>query len=112
MRYEDFDSGSREEERFSRLRRRFGSGCFGEDFGAEFPKILDDIKQFGFKFGRIGEEISRHMHDSFRDDPTDGEEPGNEEEVRIILDLLKAGKISVDEAESLIAAVKGKQRTT
>ena len=109
------------------------------DFTEEFPRFMQGIRQFGRKFGRMGEEISRGMRDAWGANPFgwDGppwggpgrrHRPGGQgpwgpkrgggprpprppedtEEVRMILDMLQSGKISAEEAEKLIGAMRGR----
>lgn len=80
------------------------------------------------KFGRLGEEVSREMRRAFkfgapgghrherrrgwhdeREDADGGTEARQEdsgEEVKTVLNLLQEGKISVEDAERLIAALR------
>jgi hypothetical protein len=127
----DFESGSRtaEEEAFSDDDARHHGVWFDIDFSEEFPRFMRDMKEFGMKFGRLGEEVSREMRRAFRFGGADGERhgprPGHAErsdpagdeagaarrgdtgaEVKTVLDLLQEGKISVEEAERLIAALR------
>ena len=127
----DFESGSRsaEEEAFSDDDARHHGVWFDIDFSEEFPRFMRDMKEFGMKFGRLGEEVSREMRRAFRFGGAEGErhgprpghaersEPAGDEagaarrgdtgaEVKTVLDLLKEGKISVEEAERLIAALR------
>ncbi len=125
----DFESGSRtaEEEAFSDDDARHHGVWFDIDFSEEFPRFMRDMKDFGMKFGRLGEEVSREMRRAFRSGGADGErrgprheercEPAGDDagaarrgdtgaEVKTVLDLLKEGKISVEEAERLIAALR------
>jgi len=79
--------------------------CFGDmhkrfDFSEEIPRIARKMQAVGARFGRMGEEFSRRFHE--------GEPASREREVDMILDLLKEGKISAEEAERLINAVHAK----
>ena len=126
----DFETGARAaEEDFSDDDARHHGVWFDIDFSEEFPRFMRDMKEFGMKFGRLGEEVSREMRQAFRFGGAEGERrgprPWQEErsepesgeaggarrgaagaEVKTVLDLLKEGKISVEEAERLIAALR------
>ena len=126
----DFESrGRTAEEAFSDDDARQHGVWFDVDFSEEFPRFMRDMKEFGTKFGRLGEEVSREMRRAFRfGGGGDGDrrgprrwhderpeasagEPGGArgaggEEVKTVLDLLKEGKISVEDAERLIAALR------
>ena len=126
----DFETGGRTaEEEFSDDDARHHGVWFDIDFSEEFPRFMRDMKEFGMKFGRLGEEVSREMRRAFRFGGGEGErrgprpwheersEPAGDEagagrrgdtgaEVKTVLDLLKEGKISVEEAERLIAALR------
>jgi hypothetical protein len=83
---------------------RFDPAEFGhrwKDFAEEIPKVMGKMSRFGSRFGRMGEEVSRQFHESSR---------GRDEEIKVILDMLRDGKISAEEAERLINAVKGTQK--
>lgn len=129
-RHADFESGSRAaKEEFFDDDGRHESIFFDVDFGEEFPRFMRDMKEFGMKFGRLGEEVSREMRRAFRFGGRDADrgrhrrwhderseqasDTGAEtrrddtgEEVQTVLALLKEGRISVEEAERLIAALR------
>ena len=122
----DFESRGTADDGFSDDDARNYGVWFDVDFSEEFPRFMRDMKEFGMKFGRLGEEVSREMRRAFRfgggagerrgprrwheEDPEDsaGAAPGGGggAEVKTVLDLLKEGKISVEEAERLIAALR------
>ena len=129
----DFESRRTADEEFSDEDARNYGVWFDVDFSEEFPRFMRDMKEFGMKFGRLGEEVSREMRRAFRfgEDGRGGRrgrhrgprpwyEGGSEAgagaapdaggdagaEVKSVLDLLKEGKISVEEAERLIAALR------
>ncbi|MDE0449454.1 MAG: DUF4097 family beta strand repeat-containing protein [Spirochaetaceae bacterium] len=127
----DFESRRTADEGFSDDDARNYGVWFDVDFSEEFPRFMRDMKEFGTKFGRLGEEVSREMRRAFRfggggrrgprpwheegreasagaaPDGGDGAERGDAgAEVKTVLDLLKEGKISVEEAERLIAALR------
>ena len=129
IKHADFESRSgTAEEAFSDDDARQYGVWFDVDFSEELPRFMRDMKEFGMKFGRLGEEVSREMRRAFRFGGGDGDrrrphrwhderseaaagEPGAAggdagEEVKTVLDLLKEGKISVEEAERLIAALR------
>jgi hypothetical protein len=74
---------------------------WGQDIAREFeheiPRFVDKMARFGKRFGKMGEEISRQFHES---------QSKSEEEVTMILEMLKDGKITAEEAERLINAIK------
>jgi len=74
---------------------------WGQDIAREFeheiPRFVDKMARFGRRFGKMGEEISRQFHES---------QSKSDEEVTLILEMLKEGKITAEEAERLINAVK------
>ena len=129
-RHADFESGHRAaKERFFDDDGGHEGIWFDVDFGEEFPRFMRDMKEFGMKFGRLGEEVSREMRRAFRFGGPDADrgrhrrwheersEPASDEtaekrgedareEVKTVLDLLKEGKVSVEEAERLIAALR------
>ena len=84
------------------------SGYFDElpkrfDFSDEIPRIARKMRQVGARFGKMGEEFSRQFHEARR-----GEGRSDpQREVDMILEMLKEGKISTEEAERLIKAVRG-----
>ena len=114
------------DEEFSDDDARHYGVWFDVDFSEELPRFMRDMKEFGTKFGRLGEEVSREMRRAFRFGGGEhhGPRPSREErsesastgddagsgaagaEVKTVLDLLKEGKISVEEAERLIAALR------
>ena len=129
----DFESRRTADDGFSDDDARNYGVWFDVDFSEEFPRFMRDMKEFGMKFGRLGEEVSREMRRAFRFGGGGGERrgprPWHEEgpeasagaapdgagdaergdagaEVKTVLDLLKEGKISVEEAERLIAALR------
>ena len=118
----DFESRRTADEDFSDDDARNYGVWFDVDFSEEFPRFMRDMKEFGMKFGRLGEEVSREMRRAFqfdggerrgrrhrhaeRPDAAAGEAGDVGAEVKTVLDLLKEGKISVDEAERLIAALR------
>lgn len=123
----DFESRRTADEDFTDDDARNYGVWFDVDFSEEFPRFMRDMKEFGMKFGRLGEEVSREMRRAFRFGGGGGGErrgprPRHEEgaeasagaapdggaaaEVKTVLDLLKEGKISVEEAERLIAALR------
>ena len=126
----DFETGrrDREEEEFSHHDPHHEGIWFDVDFSEEFPRFMRDMKEFGMKFGRLGEEVSREMRRAFkfgapgahrqehrrrghdeREDADSGAEARQEasgEEVKTVLNLLQEGKISVEDAERLIAALR------
>ena len=69
-------------------------------FNHEIPKFMHKMADMGTKFGRMGEEMSRRFHERPR--PEEERSP----EVVMILDLLKSGKITAEEAEKLIHAIQ------
>ena len=119
------------------------------DFTFEIPnemwEFLKEMRGYGLKFGKLGEEISRQVYEAFgaagggpgrrgpgsrrgpggrrwrgagRSHDHDGPGPkggprpaqadaaGTEEEVRLVLDMLKEGKLSAEEAARLISALR------
>jgi len=74
---------------------------WSREFADEVPHIMRKMARFGSRFGRMGEEISRQFHE--------GRGRGGGEEIKMILDMLGEGKISAEEAEKLINAIKAKQ---
>ena len=125
----DFETGRRDhEEEFSHHDPHHEGIWFDVDFSEEFPRFMRDMKEFGMKFGRLGEEVSREMRRAFkfgapgghrherrrrwhgeREDADGGAEARQEdsgEEVKTVLNLLQEGKISVEDAERLIAALR------
>ena len=138
MHYADFDTRrTDDEDEFFRHDPRQHGVWFDVDFSEEFPRFMRDMKQFGMKFGRLGEEVSRemrrafrfggpgahrdhhHEHGGHRRDERAAEDPGSagsdagerpqpdtSAEVKTVLDLLQQGKISVEDAEKLIAALR------
>ena len=139
----EFESRRSAEDDFSDDDARQYGVWFDVDFSEEFPRFMRDMEEFGMKFGRLGEEVSREMRRAFRfggdggrrgprprTNGRGGRRPWHEErseaaageagsgapdgaggaagaEVKAVLDLLKEGKISVEEAERLIAALRG-----
>ncbi len=118
------------------------------DFTFEIPnemwEFLKEMRGYGLKFGKLGEEISRQVYEAFgaagggpgrrgagfrrgpggprwragRSHDHDGpgrkggprpahaDAAGTEEEVRLVLDMLKEGKLSAEEAARLISALR------
>ena len=138
MHYADFDTRrTDDEDEFFRHDPRQHGVWFDVDFSEEFPRFMRDMKQFGMKFGRLGEEVSREMRRAFRfggpgahrdhhhehggqrrderpaeeagragSDAGERPQPDTSAEVKTVLDLLQQGKISVEDAEKLIAALR------
>ena len=130
MKHADFETGRRDhEEEFSHHDPHHEGVWFDVDFSEEFPRFMRDMKEFGMKFGRLGEEVSREMRRAFkfggpgarghehrrhrgheeRDDTDTRAEARHEdsgEEIKTVLNLLQEGKISVEDAEKLIAALR------
>lgn len=131
IKHAEFETRGRSaEEDFSDDDAREYGVWFDVDFSEEFPRFMRDMKEFGMKFGRLGEEVSREMRQAFRfgggsggDGERRGRRPRHERrsdaaageagergdvgaEVKAVLDLLKEGKITVEEAERLIAALR------
>lgn len=73
------------------------------DFSAEIPKIATKMKAMGMRFGKMGEEFSRQFHESHH-----GGSNSSTREVDMILDMLKEGKLTAEEAERLINAIRAK----
>ena len=114
VKYEDFGKEMEESgpipgidtEEMQDLFNRLGA-CFGDfrgrfDFSEEIPKIAQKMRDAGARFGRMGEEFSRRFSE------TQGGAGSQDREVDMILQLLKDGKISAEEAERLINAVRSK----
>ena len=119
------------------------------DFTFEIPNemwdFLKEMRGYGLKFGKLGEEISRQVYEAFgaggggpgrhgagsrrgpggarwrgagRSHDHDGpgrkggprpaqaDATGTEEEVRLVLSMLKEGKLSAEEATRLISALR------
>lgn len=117
------------------------------DWSFEFPpemwEFLKDMRGYGLKFGKLGEEISRQVFEAFGRGPgrrgagfrpgpgggrwRGGGRPGHhgpgrhadgdheperkgaadtEQEVRLVLEMLKEGKLSAEEATRLIGALR------
>lgn len=120
MKHADFETRSRDQEdEFSHHGPHDEGVWFDVDFGEEFPRFMRDMKEFGMKFGRLGEEVSREMRRAFRfggpgaqrrehrgERRRGGHEEDRSAEIRTVLDLLREGKISVEDAEKLIAALR------
>lgn len=125
--HSEFETGSRDrEEEFSHHDPHSEGIWFDVDFSEEFPRFMREMKDFGMKFGRLGEEVSREMRRAFRfggpgahrrehrrRDHGSGAGTGAEarqedrgEEIKTVLNLLREGKISVEDAEKLIAALR------
>lgn len=125
--HSEFETGSRDrEEEFSHHDPHSEGIWFDVDFSEEFPRFMREMKDFGMKFGRLGEEVSREMRRAFRfggpgahrrehrrrdhgSDADTGAEARQEdrgEEIKTVLNLLREGNISVEDAEKLIAALR------
>ena len=125
--HSEFETGSRgREEEFSHHDPHHEGIWFDVDFSEEFPRFMREMKEFGMKFGRLGEEVSRemrrafraggpgghrrehHRHDDRRDAGARPEAPQEDrgEEIKTVLNLLRDGNISVEDAEKLIAALR------
>ena len=119
------------------------------DFTFEIPnemwEFLKEMRGYGLKFGKLGEEISRQVYEAFGaagsgrgrrgagfrrgpggprwrgagrahhhdgpgrkggPRPAQADAAGTEEEVRLVLDMLKEGKLSAEEAARLISALR------
>ncbi|HUV06937.1 MAG TPA: DUF4097 family beta strand repeat-containing protein [Spirochaetia bacterium] len=85
---------------FSRMDPEAWGTRFCGEFERELPKFVEKMTRFGNRFGRMGEEMSRHFHES---------RPHRNEEIQMILGMLREGKISAEEAEKLIRALKGQK---
>lgn len=143
---------------FDDQERRAGDRAFADDddraweepdWSFEFPpemwEFLKDMRGYGLKFGKLGEEISRQVFEAFagrgpgrrgagfRPGPGSGRWRGGgrrtghhgpgrhadgdpkpertgaadtEQEVRLVLEMLKEGKLSAEEATRLIGALR------
>lgn len=115
VKYRDFESRVNEEEGKKDFKFDFnfdpGQGferLFGTDFTKEIPKIMQEIAKYGSRFGKLGEEFSRKFHETFQ-----GKKSGKgTDEVKMVLEMLDEGKITIEEAERLINAIKNKDRKT
>jgi len=118
IKYEDFDKEWEENHCHFKFEKEFDMSDFLDDFfrmlkpdpektrewKEDMEKLVKQFMDWRGNFGRMGEEFSRQFHDTF------GTSRGKEEEaIRLVLEMLKEGKISVEEAEKLINALK-KQR--
>ncbi len=114
VKYEDFGKEMEEPgpipgfdvEDMQDLFNRLGA-CFGDfprrfDFAEEIPRIAQRMRDAGARFGRMGEEFSRRFSEARQG------EGSRDREVDTILELLKGGKISAEEAERLINAIRSK----
>ena len=100
----------------SSLKRATPHGVwFDVDFSEELPKFMDDVKRFGARFGNLGEETSREMRNAFmfgrrqhQGERQDAQQQHQDTsaEVASVLEMFKEGKITVEEAETLIAAIR------
>jgi hypothetical protein len=111
MKYEDFEkdfdeggwcgSGDDMGEFFQRMFEQFDPGEWGskisEEFEREMPRFMEAMARFGKRFGKMGEEISRQFHEA---------RSGTDEEVAMVLEMLREGKISAEDAERLIRAIR------
>ena len=113
---------------------------FSFEIPAEMWEFLKEMRGYGLKFGKLGEEISRQVYEAFgpgrrgagfrpgpgrarwRDSGRSHEHRGRgrhdspnpaqtgaadtEEEVRLVLEMLKEGKLSAEEATRLISALR------
>lgn len=68
-------------------------------FEDEIAGFFEKMVKFGSNFGKMGEEFSREFKES-----TGGNK--NEGEIRVVLEMLQEGRISAEEAEKLINAIK------
>jgi hypothetical protein len=94
---------------FNRLGACFGFGDASRrfDFSEEIPRMARRMREVGARFGRMGEEFSRRFSETQRETQQGGG-ASREHGVDMILDLLKEGKISAEEAERLINALRSK----
>ncbi len=114
MKYQDFDSkidegpedffeGSPFGDFFNGVFRCFepsGHGARGrKGFESEVSDFFNNMVKFGSKFGKMGEEISREFTESTHTNRNEGE-------IRIVLEMLQEGRITAEEAEKLINAIK------
>ncbi len=91
---------------FNRLGACFGFGGGGSrrfEFSEEIPRMAHKMREMGARFGRMGEEFSRRFSETQQ-----GGGASREHGVDMILDMLKEGKISAEEAERLINALRSK----
>ena len=138
---------------FETKERRTGERAFAEDddhawddpdFSFEMPgemgEFLKEMRGYGMKFGKLGEEISRQVYEAFgpgfrrgpayrrgsgrgrwrgehrhehsghgehrRPQPAQAGAADTEEEVKLVLEMLKEGKLSAEEATRLISALR------
>ncbi len=92
---------------FNRLGACFGFGGGGArrfEFSEEIPRMAHRMREMGARFGRMGEEFSRR----FSETQQQGGGASRDRGVDMILDLLKEGKVSAEEAERLINALRSK----
>ena len=68
-------------------------------FEDEVSDFINNMVKFGSRFGKMGEEISREFTESTRTNKSEGE-------IRIVLEMLQEGRITAEEAEKLINAIK------
>jgi hypothetical protein len=102
--FEGWEEGEDPGEFFHNFFDHVDPGRWGRDFAKEFereiPSFVEKMARFGKRFGKMGEEISRQFHES---------RPKGDEEIAMILDMLKEGKITAEEAERLINAIKDRR---
>jgi len=102
---EDFFKGSPFGEFFNGMFKCFepSSHRRQKSFEDEVSNFFEKMVNFGSKFGKMGEDISREFTESTRGNKNEGE-------IRIVLEMLQEGRISAEEAEKLINAIKTSRR--
>lgn len=80
---------------------KFFEDLFNRDYSRDIPEIMKQIADFGNKFSKIGDELAKKFN-QFQNAGS------RDDEIRIVLDMLQEGKITTEDAERLINAIKKK----
>jgi hypothetical protein len=81
--------------------KKFFEDILNRDYSKDIPEIMKQIADFGSKFSKIGDELAKKFNQFQNANSRD-------DEIRIVLDMLQEGKITTEDAERLINAIKRK----
>jgi len=104
---EDEDIGEFFRDVFGNLDPQEWGERISQGFEQEIPRFVEKMSRLGSRFGKMGEEVSRQFHSARAS--SQSAQSQRQEEITLILDMLKEGKLSPEEAERLIKAVRGEK---
>jgi len=80
---------------------KFFQDLFTRDYAKDIPDIMKKLSDFGSQFNKFSEDIAKKFGQLQKGST-------KEDEIKIVLQMLQEGKISTEDAEKLINAIKRK----